>query len=775
MKKTFKLLSLAFVLAVILAFSSVCAFAVELPERPETVNVQSDFTSVTLSWDAVENAKGYRVYQMVNKSWKAIKTTTATEYTVEGLAVNSTYRFAVKPYTKADGTIYWAKSYTAVYGKTLYKPLNPAKINLDADFTSITLSWEAGENATGYRVYQSVNGKWKTLKTTTAKQFTVTGLTDTTDYKFAVKSYAKSDGVTYWASSYKTVDARTLGAPEKPAKVTAKKNASVVILSWDECLNATGYKVYQSVGGKWQVIGDVASTGFAVENLNAYTAYKFAVRPYLTADGKTYNAKSYTSLSVTTEKADVLKLTADSRETSVDLDWTNSSSADGYALYQKVDGEWVLIKELLKKDGKFLGFYYIYDLEVANTYEFAVRSFMNHGGKTYWSDYSAVSVTTDNLDKPDTPMHKNTEADTATVYWYDDLYADGYRVYVKEKGGSWQKVKDVSQGVRECVITDLKANTTYYVALKAYAKTSTGTKWSALSSSRTITVGDYTRTAITTAEAEANAVSLSWTRVPGATGYRIYNKVGTKWVALKTVTSTSHKLTGLESDTVYNLAIRAYKKVNGVTEWYAYGDTKKIITAPSAKDLTGGRYEAFREFLYTSDYSLDFELAETDGDGYSDWVESKLAFKGEDFYIGDWSFAGADDINLIYKADKDRVYIIYDDYGKYTYQQGFGEDSYELIMQYLYYTGFYYHDYDVETCIADYKGQPAVCEYFYDEAGVKVCTYYIADEFVGTELFFDGYSEGDMYYRCELKNIDKTPDSSLFRVPSGYEYVKVEV
>ena len=769
MKKSIKLLSVAFVIAVIMAISSVWAFAVDIPERPETVNVQSDFTSVTLSWDAIENAKGYRIYQMVNKSWKAIKTTTATEYTVEGLAVNSTYRFAVKPYTKADGTTYWAESYTSVMAKTLTSPANPAKININADFTSITLSWDAVENAKGYRVYQSVNGKWKALKTTTAKQFTVTGLTDTTDYKFAVKSYAKSDGVTYWASSYKTVDARTLGAPEKPAKVTAKKNDSVVILSWDECLNATGYKVYQSVSGKWKVIGDVADTSFAVENLSADTSYKFAVKPYLVADGVTYNAKSYTTLSVKTEKADVLNFHNQcSYDTWASLYWNESSSADGYEIYKKVDGEW----QLIEKENKYITGTYVHNLEIATTYEFAIRSFIKNGDKVYWSNYSAITVTT-SFDKPEAPSIA-LEADTVTAYWNDDNYVDGYRIYIKEKGGSWQKVKDVKQGVEECQITDLKANTTYYVALKAYAKTSTGTKWSALSSSRTIIVGDYTKTSITSAEATAEGVTLSWVRVPGATGYRIYNKVGTKWTALKTVTSTTYTLTGLESDTVYNLAVRAYKKVDGVTSWYDYSETKKIITVPSEKDLTGGRYEKIRDFLYESDYSLKFCLGQTDGYGKVNGVESTLAFKGDDFYIGNWTASGMDNIGLIYKADKDRVYILYNDYEMYTYTKGYGDDSYVLIAQYLYNTGFFYHDYEIKSCIAEYKGQPAVCEYFIDESGVKICTYYIADEYVGTELFDAGYSKGDMYYLCELKNIDTTPASSLFKVPSGYEYVKYE-
>ena len=254
MKKTIRLLSVAFVIAVIMAVSSVWALAAPTPERPGKMNANSDYKSVTLTWDQCEDVKGYRVYQRVDNNWKSLKTTSSRSYTVTDLVPNTTYKFGVRSYTKEDGKNYWS-DYTVVYATTLGAPESPAKINVDAGFDSVTLSWDAVENANGYRVYQSVGGKWKALKTTSAKTYTVTGLTDATDYKFAVKSYAKIDGVTCWASSYTKVSARTLGAPEKPAKVTAKKNDSVVILSWDECLNATGYKVYQSVSGKWKVIG----------------------------------------------------------------------------------------------------------------------------------------------------------------------------------------------------------------------------------------------------------------------------------------------------------------------------------------------------------------------------------------------------------------------------------------------------------------------------------------------------------------------------------------
>lgn len=64
-----------------------------------------------------------------------------------------------------------------------------------------------------------------------------------------------------------------------------------------------------------------------------------------------------------------------------------------------------------------------------------------------------------------------------------------------------------------------------------------------------------------------DALKLSWTSVPGATGYRIYRKSGDSWNGVATVTSTSHTFYKLPSGAIYELAVRAYSQSDGKVTW----------------------------------------------------------------------------------------------------------------------------------------------------------------------------------------------------------------
>ena len=66
-----------------------------------------------------------------------------------------------------------------------------------------------------------------------------------------------------------------------------------------------------------------------------------------------------------------------------------------------------------------------------------------------------------------------------------------------------------------------------------------------------------------TATATKNSVTLTWGKVKGATGYRIYvrNKTTGKWETLVNSTSfTTYTLTNLKSDTTYSYAVKAFAK-----------------------------------------------------------------------------------------------------------------------------------------------------------------------------------------------------------------------
>ena len=74
-----------------------------------------------------------------------------------------------------------------------------------------------------------------------------------------------------------------------------------------------------------------------------------------------------------------------------------------------------------------------------------------------------------------------------------------------------------------------------------------------------------------------SAVKLTWSKVTGATGYRVYqyNAKTKKWDKVSTVTGTSCKVENLKSGTTYRFRVKAYKKDAG-TIW---GKSKEIKVA----------------------------------------------------------------------------------------------------------------------------------------------------------------------------------------------------
>lgn len=73
-----------------------------------------------------------------------------------------------------------------------------------------------------------------------------------------------------------------------------------------------------------------------------------------------------------------------------------------------------------------------------------------------------------------------------------------------------------------------------------------------------------------TASSTAATVTLSWTKVTRATGYRVYRYVNNNWKAIKTTSDTTYKVTGLAASSTYNFAVKSYRKSGDEIAWSDY-------------------------------------------------------------------------------------------------------------------------------------------------------------------------------------------------------------
>lgn len=83
-------------------------------------------------------------------------------------------------------------------------------------------------------------------------------------------------------------------------------------------------------------------------------------------------------------------------------------------------------------------------------------------------------------------------------------------------------------------------------------------------------------------KATANSATLSWKPVSGAIGYRVYRKVGSNWVKVKTLSGTSFTEKGLAPYSSYQYKVKAYKKKSGKTFWGKASRVQSVTTLPAA-------------------------------------------------------------------------------------------------------------------------------------------------------------------------------------------------
>ena len=126
------------------------------------IDVETDESSVTLSWNSIGGAKGYKVYVYdSDDALISVKKTDETTITFRKLTNGETYRFVVK-YT-LSGRSYLSNYSDEAKVTIMYKPF----VKVSAGFGSVKLSWEAVEGAEKYAVYKINDGRAVKLTETT--------------------------------------------------------------------------------------------------------------------------------------------------------------------------------------------------------------------------------------------------------------------------------------------------------------------------------------------------------------------------------------------------------------------------------------------------------------------------------------------------------------------------------------------------------------------------------------------------------------------------------
>ena len=417
--------------------------------------------------------------------------------------------------------------------------IEPAKIkNIKALNTNqgVKVTWDADPVADRYRIYRKADGekKWTTLGTVDADELSFTDKTAKSGkkYIYTVKGY----NFVGWGRSNTTGVTHTYyGAPD----VTIKNTTKGIYLKWAKVAGVTEYKIYRQKSGssKWTLIDTTEKTTYTDKTAKSGSKYYYRVRA---AKGKVmsgYNVVSKTFL--TAPKLSSVKNTA----SGVKVSWGEVAGADNYKIYRKSgNGSYKCIGETTK-------LYYTDKTAKSNSsYTYMVKAYK---GKTYSSYNTGLTLKYIAAPKVETKNYTK----SIKLSWNEVRGAKEYTVYRKANGESkWTKLTTTTK--LSYKDTNVKNNKTYSYRVKAVnGKTVSGYKTVKCSFLKTPSIKAITNTGY--------GQKITWDKVSGADGYKIYVKMEdeSSWTLLKTVkgaSKTSYKNDRLRYGFIYQYTVRAY-------------------------------------------------------------------------------------------------------------------------------------------------------------------------------------------------------------------------
>lgn len=271
-----------------------------LPAQVTNVRVDKQTgKTVSLAWDSVNGADGYRIYQYNSDSdsYEELDTVGAdrTSYEVTGLASAGEYRFKIRASKTMNANTYWGE-----YSEKVVAVTKPDKVTeLSArtlGASEIELTWKKSSHVTGYQIYRLDGQTGKYVKIATVEESMPASYTDrklsaATEYSYKVRAYKNFEGTSYYGS-FSNVKSQVT-KPDKVQRLKASTKASAVTLKWAASENVTGYQIYRlnTKTKKYEKIATINGADkitYKNKSLKKGKTYRYKIRAYKTYNGTTY-------------------------------------------------------------------------------------------------------------------------------------------------------------------------------------------------------------------------------------------------------------------------------------------------------------------------------------------------------------------------------------------------------------------------------------------------------------------------------------------------------
>ena len=429
-------------------YENVTKDVVEAPQNVAVSEVKE--TSATVTWDAVEGAKGYNVY--VDGEKVNTELVTETSCALTNLTAGTKYTVSVEAISEKDALS--AKT-SVEFTTAQHVAAKPTEVKANrVGETTATIIWKGVAEADGYNIYVGDEKMNQELVKTTS--YDLTNLAAETEYTVSVEAVEKDGAVSEKAAvKFTTAKHGEEIFVEKPTKVkTDQVGETTAAITWEAVEEAESYNIY--VNGEKKNEAPVTETMYELVGLTEGTKYKVAVE----AVGKNNVLSENAEITFTTKEHVVAVPTEveaiNITETTADITWKAPAGAEGYNIYvgdKKVNTELVIGTD-----------YDLTGLEAGKEYTVSVET-VEAGGKV--SEKAAVKFTTAKREEVVVPTPEEVKADkitahSAVITWAGAEGVAGYNVYVNGEKINTELITGTS-----CELKDLKSETVYTINVEA--------------------------------------------------------------------------------------------------------------------------------------------------------------------------------------------------------------------------------------------------------------------------------------------------------------------
>ena len=332
-------------------------------------------------------------------------------------------------------------------------------------------------------------------------------------------------------------------------------------LSWNKVSGAYGYRIYQKTSNGWKRFKDTTATSFTDSAVSANQTKTYTIR-CIDSSGNTISgfnskgwSKKYTPVAPTISKLE-------NTSSGIKLSWNKIAGVYGYRLYYKTSsGGWKRFKDTTATSFTDSG------VSPNRTETYTIRCIDKNGNtvsgfnsKGWSKKYTPVAPTISKLENTSSGIK---------LSWNKIAGVYGYRLYYKTSSGGWKRFKDTTAtSFTDSGVSPNRTETYTIRCIDKNGKTISGFNSKGWSKKYTATTPKITKLTNT-----SKGVSVTWNKVTGVYGYRLYRKyAGGSWTRVKDTTSTSFTDSGAKKGKKVTYTVRCIdKKGNTISDYNKTG------------------------------------------------------------------------------------------------------------------------------------------------------------------------------------------------------------